>query len=86
MYPALPYSYMAWLARLDARAKQRSRPVYWLYLFLKWNLVVIGAWALTVYGIEGLMRREVNIGVGFLVYAAFTGLPILYRFLRQRVA
>jgi len=35
---------MAWLARLDTRARQWPRPVFWGYTALKWYLVAVGAW------------------------------------------
>ncbi len=35
---------MAWLAKLDARARQWPRPVFWGYTALKWYLVAVGAW------------------------------------------
>lgn len=35
-----------WLATLDARARQWPTPWPWLYLGLKWGLVVLGAFAL----------------------------------------
>lgn len=37
---------MPWMARLDARAQQWSRPVYWSYLSVKWYLIATGAIAL----------------------------------------
>lgn len=36
-------SYMAWLAKLDARAARCSRLIHWPYLALKWYIVFLGA-------------------------------------------
>ena len=37
---------MAWLARLDARARLWPRPLRWCYVGLKWYLVLVGGLAL----------------------------------------
>lgn len=37
---------MAWLARLDARARSWPRPALWLYLAVKWYVIVMGALSL----------------------------------------
>lgn len=37
---------MAWIARLDARARQWPPLAHWSYLALKWALVALGGFAL----------------------------------------
>lgn len=45
---------LAWLARLDARARQWPRPVLWGYTFLKWSLVALGAAGMVNWYLEKL--------------------------------
>lgn len=45
---------MAWLARLDAAAKRAPKPVYWVYLALRWYLVLAGAFLLANYYLHRL--------------------------------
>ena len=40
---------VAWLARLDAAAKRSPKPVYVVYLLVKWYLVAAGAFGLTMW-------------------------------------
>jgi hypothetical protein len=42
-YAAFP---VAWLAKLDARARQWPTPARWAYVGLKWYLALLGAFAL----------------------------------------
>ena len=37
---------MSWIARLDDRAKHWPKPWNWLYVGLKWYLVLMGGFAL----------------------------------------
>lgn len=35
---------MPWLENLDAAAQRSPRPVYWVYVGLRWCLIFMGAW------------------------------------------
>lgn len=37
---------MPWLAKLDAKVEKWPKPARWLYVGLKWYLVIMGAFAL----------------------------------------
>lgn len=43
---------VAWLAKLDAKAKRWPRPAYWAYVGVKWYLIAAGAIVLTLYTLE----------------------------------
>lgn len=62
---------MAWLARLDARARKWPAAVRWAYLGFRWLLILLG-----VYGVIGLAFMEISegrvgLGTGVLVAVTF---------------
>jgi hypothetical protein len=80
---------MAWLSKLDARARHWPKPLHWSYLALKWYLVIGGAVILTMQGVTELGERRVGIGTGFLTLIAFTAIshaPEYWRRLTSRRA
>ena len=78
--PVLRYLPVAWLARLDARAKQwRLVPFRSLYIFVKWSLVGLGAYVLIGHFVitwgwaAGLWFLLAPLAYG--LYLGFTGRP-----------
>lgn len=73
---------MAWLARLDARARSWPRPLWWGYTALKWYLVAAGLflWLALWWQRHPLLAV---MQAGFVGYVLFhEGIPRLRR--RQR--
>lgn len=60
---------MAWMARLDARAARWATGWRWLYLGLKWFLVVMGAYCLV---------GNYVLKWGWMPTLWFLGAPLIY--------
>ena len=65
-----------WLTRLDGYARSKSRPVRWGYLFFKWNLVAMGAWACIAMCYREITEGRVGLGTGVVVFGF---VPAAYR-------
>ena len=57
---------MAWLARLDARAKRWPKPARATYISARWLLIGLGAYAVIGLAVIEIRERRVGLGTGVL--------------------
>lgn len=65
---------MAWLARLDARARRAPRPLRWAYWGLKWYLVALGTYGAVGLAIMELRERRAGLGLGLTLALVLAGI------------
>lgn len=62
---------MAWLARLDTKSRRWPAPCRWIYVGLKWFLIVMGAYsAVGLAYVEVFHEHRVGLGSGIVVAGA----------------
>jgi hypothetical protein len=65
---------MAWLAKLDTRARHWPKPLHWSYLALKWYLAFVGVVISIGLARQELAQHRVGLGLGLCAAIVFAGI------------